>query len=97
MQGRNVTNMNALPVKNPTPQQIIDDLIADVGIVKVTLVTFARLFKRTRPPDSTTFPGIRDQYEVKYLDDRLRADVGLPPKENHRVKVDLVFLNHPRF
>lgn len=92
-----MTTMNALPIKNPTPQEIIDDLIADVGIVKVALVTFARLFKRTRPPDSTTFPGIEKQPGVDMLSDRLRADVGLPPKVEQKIHVDLVFLNQPRF
>ena len=89
--------MNALPVKTPTPQEIIDDLIADVGIVKVALVTFARLFKRTRPPDSTTFPGIARHPSVDMLDDRMRADVGLPPRVAQKIHVDSVFLNYPRF
>lgn len=89
--------MNALPVKNPTPQEIIDDLVADVGIVKVAFVTFVRLFKRTRPPDSKTFPGIGQHPSIDKLDNRLRADVGLPPKVDHRIHVDLVFMSPPRF
>lgn len=89
--------MNALPVKTPTPQEIIDDLVADVGIAKVALVTFVRLFKRTRPPDSKTFPGIGHERDIGILDDRLRADVGLPPKVDHRIHVDLVFMSPPRF
>ena len=84
--------MNALPVKTPTPQEIIDDLVADVGIVKVIFATLVRLLKRTRPPDSETYPGLANQPGIDTLSDRLRADVGLPPKAQERIPVDLVFL-----
>ena len=89
--------MNALPVKNPTPQEIIDDLIADVGILKVLFATVARMFKRTRPPDSTTFPGIANQPGVDELNNHLRADVGLPPKEAGRIHVDPILMTLNRF
>jgi hypothetical protein len=89
--------MNALPVKNPTPQEIIDDLIADVGILKVLFATVARMFKRTRPPDSATFPGIARQPGVDELNDHLRADVGLPPKEAGRIRIDPILMALHRF
>jgi hypothetical protein len=91
-----VTRMNALPVKNPTPQAMIDDLIATFGTKTVIFAMIARLFKRTRPPDSTTFPGIADQPGVDQLTDHLRADIGLPPNEHNRIVIDPIIFGQPR-
>lgn len=71
--------MNALPVKRPTPQDMIDDLIAEFGMKRVVLVTIARLFKRTRPPN------LEKQPDVDMLSDRMRADIGLPPQEHSQM------------
>jgi hypothetical protein len=87
MQTGEVTTMNALPVKTPTPQEIIDDLVSEFGIKKIVFVTIARLFKRSRPPDRTPF-----HPNVYGLDNRLRADIGLPPLEGQRVYVDPMLL-----
>lgn len=83
--------MNALPTKPATPKEIIDDLVADVGILKVVFVTIARAFKRTRPPNYKPLPG------VETLNDHLRADIGLPPREDHRAQVDRITMTRPHF
>lgn len=92
-----VTTMNALPVKNSTPQEIIDDLVADVGIIKVIFATIARVFKRSRPPDSLTFPGLAKQPGIDVLNNHLRADVGLPPKDAGQIRVDPILMSLNRF
>lgn len=89
-----MTKMNALPIKTPTPQDIIDELIADVGIKKVIWATITRLFTRTRPPDGR----IENQHGVDGLSDRIRADIGLPPQDHaQQVKIDLISAGHMRF
>lgn len=75
-----VTDMNALPVKNgPSLGELVDELIANFGGRRVFLAIARRLLKRTRPPDPTGL-ALRDQPGVELLDDRVRADIGLPPK-----------------
>ncbi|PTX54142.1 hypothetical protein C8N43_2949 [Litoreibacter ponti] len=82
--------MNALPLKSPdtlgtTLNDTLDDLIADHGLRPVLLGLLARIAKRTRPPDH--------KYErLDLLDDHMRADLGLPPAEPHKAKVDLHLL-----
>ncbi|MCK0122279.1 MAG: hypothetical protein ABJO29_10285 [Yoonia sp.] len=86
--------MNALPIKTPTPQEIIDDLVAEFGIKKVVLATVARLFKRTRPPDLA----VEKQPGVDGLSDRMRADIGLPPQDHaQQFKIDLITMGHMKF
>jgi hypothetical protein len=80
--------MNALPVRGPTPQEIIDDLIAEFGIRKDVVATVARLLRRTRPPDIAL---LRDQPGVADLGDRLRIDIGLPPlDQSQKIAIDLI-------
>jgi hypothetical protein len=87
--------MNALPIKTPTPQDIIDELVAEFGIKKVVLATIARLFKRTRPPDAVL---IEKQPGIDELSDRMRADIGLPPQEQGPpVQIDLIQFGQRRF
>ena len=83
--------MNALPTKPPTPKEIIDDLVADVGIVKVVFVTISRAFKRTRPPNCKPSP------EAEMLSDRMRADIGLPPREDNSHKIYMITMSRPFF
>jgi len=89
--------MNALPVKNPTPQKIIDDLVADIGILKVAFVTLASFLKRSRPPDRLTLSRREKQPGIDMLDDRLRADIGLPPRVDEKLTVDLLLMTRSRF
>jgi hypothetical protein len=87
--------MNALPIKTPTPQDIIDELVAEFGIKKVVIATIARLFKRTRPPNTAPVP---KHPSVDQLSDRMRADIGLPPQEHGQpVKIDLIQFGQLRF
>lgn len=87
MQAVEVTTMNTLPVKTPTPQEIIDDLVSEFGIKRIVFVNIARLLKRPRPPDLTP-----RHPDVEGLDNRLRADIGLPPLEGKRIYVDPILL-----
>lgn len=87
--------MNALPIKTPTPQNIIDDLVAEIGIKKVLLAIIARLFKRTRPPNVTY---IENHQDVEHLSDRMRADIGLPPQDHvQQLKIDQIGIGYIRF
>ena len=77
-----VTDMNALPLKQgPHLSEVVDGLIADFGLRRVLLALMARIVKRTRPPDTTSRHSLAAQPGVEWLDDRVRADIGLPPKE----------------
>lgn len=77
--------MNALPVKSgPNLSEVIDELIANFGGRRVFLTIARRLLKRTRPPDTTGLARLSNQPGVEHLDDRTRADIGLPPKETAR-------------
>ena len=89
-----MTDMNALPLKNrPHLSEMVDELIADFGARRVLLALVARLIKRTRPPDTrpgrATGQDLAAQAGVELLDDRVRADIGLPPKRE-RPNVDLL-------
>lgn len=89
-----MTDMNALPIKNrPHLSEMVDDLIADFGARRVLLALVARLIKRTRPPDTrpgrATGQDLAAQAGVELLDDRVRADIGLPPKRE-RPNIDLL-------
>ncbi len=77
-----IHDMNAYPLKNGrTPGEVIDDLIADYGFRKVLFALAGRIIKRTRPPDTLPAPRLADQRGVDRLDDHVRRDIGLPPKE----------------
>ncbi|MEM9583814.1 MAG: hypothetical protein AAGA08_11925 [Pseudomonadota bacterium] len=74
--------MNALPLKNiSTPQEVIDDLIADFGFRKVFLAIFARILRGTRPPDAIAVEKLVKNGALDHLPNDLRADIGLPPKQ----------------
>ncbi len=74
--------MNALPLKNiSTPQEVIDDLIADFGFRKVFLAIFARILRGTRPPDAAEVKTLEYHKDLDHLPDSVRADIGLPPKK----------------
>ena len=73
--------MNALPLKNlTTPQELIDDLIADFGFRKVFLAIFARILRGTRPPDTKGGYRLHGHAHLDDLPDQVRKDIGLPPK-----------------
>ncbi|MEP5762760.1 MAG: hypothetical protein ABJ327_26260 [Litoreibacter sp.] len=89
--------MNALPVnKNQSPNSIIDELIADHGARRVFFALIARVFTRSRPPD-THIAKLGNQPGVEYLSDRERADIGLPPKEQRDLPLDLYSLRRNDF
>lgn len=82
--------MNALPLKpGQSPADIIEELIANHGLRAVVLALVTKLVKRTRPPDMVADPALRDQPEIDQLSDRMRADIGLPPKTPERAHIDL--------
>jgi len=83
--------MNALPVSKPTPQEIIDKLIADFGIRQVLLATITRILRQTRPPD------ILKARVPHTLSDRMREDIGLPPQKTEKVSVELLTMLHRNF
>jgi hypothetical protein len=87
--------MNALPIENAqTPGDVIDELVASFGFRRVALAVIARIFRRTRPPDSVTFPALVRQPGVEHLSDHLRRDLGLEPDHGCKFHVDLIVLGH---
>lgn len=85
--------MNALPLKNvQTPADVIDDLVASFGFRRVALAVIARIFRRTRPPDSATFPELVWQPGVDHLSDHLRRDLGLDPNHGRKFHVDTILI-----
>lgn len=84
--------MNAIPLK-PRPQDAIDKLIADHGIGTVFLTVLARLFKRTRLPNIAAHARDHRPRDLNLMDDHLRQDLGLPPREQSRLQIDLMELN----
>lgn len=82
--------MNALPIKHQSPHDVIDNLIADFGIKPVLLAVAARLFRRKPARVSGEFPNLENQPGIAYLDDHLRADLGLPPKADRSPLVDQI-------
>lgn len=100
--GENVTDMNALPLKTGSlktgplsarPQDAIDQLIADYGVIKVFLTVLARLIKRTRPPDRAAQARKPDPRQLSMMDDHIRADMGLPPSPKSTLQIDLMAMN----
>jgi len=88
--------MNALPVKSPSAQELVDNLIAEIGLHRVALATFTRIFRRTRPPDTT--PSANTQMPDVYgLSAHMRADIGLPPKVEPPVRLDSIMMARHRF
>ncbi len=75
----------------------MDKLVADFGTRKVFLAVLARVFRRTRPPDSKTFEKLGDQPGIDQLSEHLRRDLGLPPDHHRQVKIDLIELNRRDF
>jgi hypothetical protein len=85
--------MNALPLENvQNPGDVIDELVAGFGFRTVALAVIARIFRRTRPPDSANFPTLARQPGVEHLSDHLRRDIGLEPDYGRKFHVDLVVL-----
>ena len=83
--------MNALPIENAqTPREVIDDLVASFGLRRVLLAVITRVFRRTRPPDSPSFPNLRRQPGVDTLSEHLRRDLGLPPDTGRAFRIDLI-------
>lgn len=86
--------MNALPLDNAqTPGEIIDDLVASFGARRVLMAVITRVFRRTRPPDSRSFPKLRWQPGVEDLSDHLRKDLGLPPDTGRVFMVDQITIS----
>ncbi len=81
--------MNALPLKT-RPQDAIDQLIADYGVIKVFLTVLTRVLKRSRPPDRARRP---DPRQLGVMDDHIRADLGLPPNQQPNLRIDLMAMN----
>jgi len=74
--------MNAVSLKpDSSVAETIDKLIASHGLRAVVLAVSARLLKRSRPPDTKADLAARGLPELDLMDDRLRADIGLAPKE----------------
>lgn len=81
--------MNALPLNNPkNPKEIIDELVASVGLRRVLLAVLTQVFRRTRPPDSASFPTLHKQPGLESLSDHLRKDLGLPPDTGRTTIID---------
>lgn len=82
--------MNALPLKNRRePSEIIDDLIADHGFVRVIWALVGGVGRRSRPPDRIYTDEIIDTPRIDLLSDHLRRDLGLPPEGAPKACVDL--------
>ena len=83
--------MNALPLENAqNPREVIDDLVANFGLRRVLLAVITWSFRRTRPPDSPSFPNLRQQPGVDNLSEHLRRDLGLPPDTGSTFRIDLI-------
>lgn len=85
--------MNALPLENTRkPGDAIDELVASFGFRRVAFAVIARIFRRTRPPDSASFPTLAWQPGVEHLSEHLRRDLGLEPDHGREFHVDLIVL-----
>lgn len=81
--------MTSIPTNSwQTAAAGIDTLVENFGLRRVVLAMIARLFRKTRPPDSPSFPGLGEQADLSQLSDRLRRDVGLPPDQGRMTYVD---------
>lgn len=88
--------MNALPVKTPSAQELVDNLIAEIGFGRVAMATVTRIFRRTRPPDIT--PSASAQIPDIYgMSAHMRADIGLRPEAREPVRLDSILMANHRF
>lgn len=84
-----VTAMNSVPVKHhDTPQVVLENLIADVGLKTVVFALIGRVFAFRKGADTAENLTLAKQPGVEYLSDHLRKDLGLPPCENQQFFVD---------
>jgi len=90
--------MNSVPVKHyENPRDVLDNLIADVGLKTVVLTLLSRVLKLHKAGNTVNAPELAKQPGVDQLSDHLRQDMGLPPNEKRNLIIDPVTINRHNF